>query len=110
MFRHLRLMFGFFLRAFRSRRNLLMENLILRQQLSVLKRRHRRPKLPAVDKLFWVAVQQFWSGWKQSLILVSPETVLRWHRADFRLYWSWLSRTRMQTGRKRISKELRKLI
>ncbi len=87
-----------------------MENLILRQQLSVLKRRHRRPKLPAVDKLFWVAVQQFWSGWKQSLILVSPETVLRWHRAGFRLYWSWLSRTRMQTGRKRISKELRKLI
>jgi hypothetical protein len=59
MFRLLRLMLGLSIRAFRSRSNLLMENLVLRQQLSVLKRRHRRPKLPAVDKLFLVAVQRF---------------------------------------------------
>jgi len=93
------LMSGFLLRVFRFRRNLLMDNLVLRQQLSVLRGRHHKPKLLPVDKLFWVAVQQFWSGWKQSLILVSTETVVRWHRAGFRLYWSCLSRPRIRAGR-----------
>lgn len=110
MFRLLQLMLGLSIRVFCSRSNLLMENLVLRQQLSVLKRRHRSPKLPAVDKLFLVAVQKFWTGWKRSLILVSPETVVRWHRAGFRLYWFCLSRHRIRTGRKQISKELRELI
>jgi putative transposase len=63
-----------------------------------------------LDKLFWIAIQRFWSGWKRSLILVSPETVVRWHRAGFRMYWTWLSRHRICLGRKRISKELRELI
>lgn len=100
-------MSGLSRRAFRSRRGLLLENLALRQQLFVLKRRKRRPKLAAVDKLFWVAVRKLWSSWKGSLILVSPETVVRRHRAGFRLYWAWISRHRIRTGRRRISKELR---
>lgn len=110
MFRLLRLVFGLFPRALRSRREPLMENLLLRQQLSVLKRRNRRPTIPAIDELFWVAIQGLCSGWKHSLILVSPETVVRWHRAGFRLYWSWLSRHRSCVGRKRISKDLREII
>ena len=44
------------------------------------------------------------------MILVNPETVVRWHRAGFKLYWTWLSRRRVRAGRKRISKELRELI
>ena len=110
MFRLLRLILGLFLRALRSRHDLLLENLVLRQQLSVLKRRKRKLRVPAIDKLFLVAVRRLWSDWKRSLILVSPETVVRWHRAGFRLYWSWLSRHRIPTGRKRIGKELRALI
>jgi putative transposase len=94
----------------RSRRELLFENLVLRQQLSVLKRRARKTRVSTLDKLFWVVVQRFWSDWKRSLILVSPETVVRWHRAGFRTYWTWLSRHRICFGRKRISKELRELI
>ncbi len=71
---------------------------------------HPRPSLTRFDKLFWVIAQKFWSKWKQALIVVSPETVVRWHRAGFQLYWTWLSRHRIVFGRKRISKELRDLI
>jgi hypothetical protein len=72
-------------RFFRVRQSLLLENLALRQQLAVLKRRRRSPCLSPFDKLFWVAVSRFWSGWKQALVVVTPETVIRWHRVVFRL-------------------------
>lgn len=110
MFPLLQLFFGILPRVLRSRRALLLENLVLRQQLSVLKRRARKARVPTLDKLFWIAIQRFWPNWKRSLILVSPETVVRWHRAGFRIYWAWFSRHRICWGRKRISKELRELI
>src|SRR6266550_5908793 len=101
---------GAFLRLFRPRRILLLENLALRQQLAVFKRRHPRPQLAAFDKLFWVLARRFWSGWKRALVIVSPETVVRWHRSGFVLYWRLISRARRVIGRKRISKEMRDLI
>ena len=101
---------GAFLRLFRPRRILLLENLALRQQLAVFKRRHPRPQLAAFDKLFWVLARRFWSGWKRALVMVSPETVVRWHRSGFVLYWRLISRARRVIGRKRISKEMRDLI
>jgi len=105
------LWFGAALRIFRSRQNLLLENLALRQQLVVLKRRHPKPKLGLLDRLFWVAARRFWSQWKQSLVLVTPDTVVRWHRARFRRYWTVLCKTRkVVAGGKRISKEIRDLI
>ena len=96
-------------RLFRSRHDLLLENLALRQRLAVLKRKRPQPRLTAADKLFWVMLR-LWPGWKQALILVHPETVVRWHRAGFRLYWAWLSRHRNRSGRKCVGKELRELI
>lgn len=105
-----RLWLGLIARLFRSRRSLLIENLILRQQLSVLKRKHPRPRLTFVDRLFWLLARRFWFPWKQSLILVSPETVVRCHRTGFRWYWSWLSRVRKSPGRARISRDIRELI
>jgi len=104
------LLFGLLVRVFRSRRSLLLENLVLRQQLTVLKRKHLKPKVRVLDKLFWVVALRFWSGWKQSLILVTPETLIRWHRTGFRLYWSFISRARKRVGRKRLPKEVRDLI
>ena len=101
---------AFSLRFFRSRRDLLLENLALRQQLVVLTRRHPKPSLAAPDRLFWIALSRFWPGWKQSLLIVQPETVVRWHRAGFRLYWKWISRKRVRSGRKPTSRELRDLI
>jgi len=109
MFRMIWLLVTTTFRCFCTRRTLLLENLVLRQHLAVLKRKHRRPHLCPVDKLFWILTRRFWSGWRQALILVSPETV-RWHRAGFRLYWSAISRGRRMVGQKRISKEVRDLI
>jgi hypothetical protein len=101
---------GVLIRLFRSRGNLVLENLVLRQQLAVLKRRRPRPRLALVDKLFWVTVSRFWSGWKEALIVVTPETVVRWHRAGFRMYWRLISRVQVQVGRRQTSKEVRELI
>jgi putative transposase len=110
MFRFIGLFLGMLVRFLRARRSLLLENLALRQQLAVLKRRHPRPRLDLLDRLFWVAVRRFWSGWQQSLIVVTPETVVRWHRAGFRLYWKLISKVRRPVGRQSTSKELQELI
>jgi putative transposase len=99
-----------FLGLFRSRRSLWLENLALRQQLVILKRKRRRTRLTVFDKIFWVLARKYWSRWKQSLLMISPETIPRWHRAGFRLYWAWLSRHRVCFGRKRIGRDLRELI
>jgi hypothetical protein len=78
-----------FARLFLARGSLLLENLALRQQLAVLKRRRSRPRLRFADRMFWLLARRFWSGWKQALIIVTPETVARWHRAGFQIYWRW---------------------
>src|SRR5271169_307966 len=98
MFARLRYLLGWILSVFRSRDDLVLENLALRQQLLALHAKRPRPRLGALDKLFWVLLRRVWSGWKRSLILVTPETVVRWHRAGFRLYWSWVSRARKALG------------
>jgi putative transposase len=110
MFRYVGLGLGLLTRCLQSHRSLLLENLALRQQLAVLRRKHPRPRMGAVDKIFWVFARRFWSAWKQSFVLVNPETVVRWHRGGFRLYWSLISRARRRVGRKKLSKEVRDLI
>jgi putative transposase len=106
----IRLCLGTVARVFCTRRRLLLENLVLRQQLAVFKRRRPRPRLDILDKLFWVAARRIWSDWKNSLIVVTPETVVGWHRAGFRLYWRLISRPRQRLGRKRLPREARDLI
>jgi hypothetical protein len=110
MFDLILVLFAVLVRLFHARSNLLLENLALRQQLAVLKRRHPRARLSLIDRVFWIAARRFWSGWKQRLIIVTPETVTRWHRAGFQMYWRWISRVRKRVGRKRIPQELRNLI
>ena len=63
-----------------------------------------------VNKLFWVTASRFWSGWKEALIVVRPETVVGWHRAGFRMYWKLISKVRRQVGRRQTPKEIRDLI
>ncbi len=92
----------------RSRAALAAENLALRQQVAVLQRSVMRPRLHRRDRIFWVWLSRLWPGWRSSLIVVQPETVLRWHREGFRLYWRWKSRSRC--GRPKLGAEIRALI
>jgi putative transposase len=64
-------------RFLQSRRDLLLENLALRQQLAAMTQKHSPPRLAASDRIFWVVLRRVWSGWKQALIIVQPETVTR---------------------------------
>lgn len=106
----LRLLFVALVRSVRSRRNLLLENLALRQQLAILAQRHPQPRFSPPDRWFWVVLRRLWLRWRRALILVQPETVLRWHRTGFKLYWKWISRKHAVVGRKPTCKELRELI
>jgi putative transposase len=96
--------------AFALAESFCWENLVLRQQLVVLKQRKRRLKLDRVAELFWVVVQRVWTEWSKSLLIVTPETVVRWHRAGFRRYWHWRSQREISYGRRHISREVRGLI
>ena len=106
----LRHLLGWMVSACSSRESLVLENLALRQQLLALHAKRPRRRLAALDKLFWVVLRTFWSGWTKPLVLVTPRTVVSWHRAGFRLYWAWVSRARQVAGRKCVSKEVRALI
>lgn len=75
-----------------QRRQLLLENLALRQQLAVFKRTCPRPRLRATDKVFWLTLSRLWPDWKGALCVVKPATVIAWHRAGFRLFWRWRSK------------------
>lgn len=103
---------GILLRTFRStvrtRRELALENLALRQQLAVWKARQPRPRLTEIDRVFWIVLSRLWKNWRSSLHVVRPETIVRWHRRGFRLYWGWKSRRRW--GRPAIGRDLRDLI
>jgi hypothetical protein len=93
---------------FRGRARLAVENLALRQQVLVLHRQKPRPRLTSIDRVFWVALSKVFSGWEKWVALVKPETVIRWHRKGFRLFWRWKSRRRL--GRPSVEREIRRLI
>src|SRR5713226_2362438 len=95
--------------AVRTHRNLALENLALRQQLALLRRRSKRPRFGSLDRAFWVWLSRRWAGWREALHIVRPETVIRWHRKGFRSFWTWKSR-RGRTGRPRIGSELAELV
>ena len=80
------------LRAVRTHRTLVLENLALRHQLAVLQRTARRPRLRCSDRVFWVLLTRLWRGWAEVVAIIQPDTVVRWQRAGFRLFWTWKSR------------------
>src|ERR1700682_226117 len=95
---------------FRSRASLGLEHLALRHQIGVLQRSAgKRPKLTSGDRLLWICLSRLWRDWRSALAIVKPETVIAWHRAGFRLLWTWKGR-RGLPGRPAISREVRDLI
>jgi len=95
--------------ALRTRSELTLENLALRQQLALLRRRSKRPRFGRLGRLLWVWLSNHWAGWREALHLVRPKTVIHWHRQGFRAFWTWKSRRR-QTGRPPVASELADLV
>jgi len=95
--------------ALRGRSELALENLALRQQLAVLHRQQRRPRIRKSDRLFWLVLSRLWGNWKSRLVIVRPETVLRWHRKRFASYLTRLSRG-SRPGRPTKDREIRELM
>ena len=93
---------------FRTRREQAIVEMALRQQLAIYSAKRSRPRLTALDRSFWVALSRIWPRWKACLVIVQPETVVRWHRRGFRLYWRSISKR--GPGRPPISSELQALI
>jgi transposase InsO family protein len=93
---------------FRSRSEQAIVELTLRQQLATYASKPSRPRLTPLDRTFWIILSRCWPRWKACLVIVQPETVVRWHRRGFRLYWQSISKR--GPGRPPISPELRALI
>src|SRR6266516_1281584 len=93
----------------RSRRELILENLALRQQLATVLQK-RRPRIGPADRAFWVTLRRLWSRWADAVVIVKPETVIGWHRAGFALYWTWLSKRGTSPGRPAVGRHLRDLV
>ena len=88
---------------------IVLENLALRQQLAAMKRSIKRPQLRNQDRLFWILLCRFWTNWQEPLIVVKPETLIRWHRKRFKLFYKFKPR-RNGAGRPPVSPEIRELI
>src|ERR687883_146287 len=102
-------LFRFVLALFKSRQRLEAENAALRQQLIVLARRApKRLRLTTSDRLIFVCLYRLFPSILDALLVVKPETVLRWHRSGLRALWRWTSRPR--GGRPKIPAEIRDLI
>jgi hypothetical protein len=102
-------LFAAVLASFRNRAALQVEILALRHQLGVLHRSVKRPRLTAVDRLFWAWLSELWSDWRTVLVIVQPETVIAWHRKSFQLFWTWKVRSGNR-GRPAVTEEVRTLI
>ena len=101
------LIFDFLGQLFKSKQNLILENLMLRQQLNIYKRKNKRPKLETIDRVILVWISRTFSKWKSALVVVRPATVIGWHKKGFKLYWRRKSR---RVGRPNIDWQLIKLI
>ena len=109
MFEFLSLVLHVLASPFKTRARLEAEIVMLRHQLNVLRRRVRsKPKLSVADRLLFVWLYRLFPSVLNAVAIVQPETVIRWHRAGFRLYWRWKSRSR--GGRPRVPLEIRRLI
>jgi len=95
--------------ALKSRADLALENLALRQQLALLQRRAKQPRFGPIDRLLWIWLSMRWDRWREALHIIRPETVIRWHRQGFRAFWTWKSR-RGQLGRPRVASDLAELV
>src|SRR5713226_2887192 len=95
----------------RTRTTLVLEAIALHHQIAVLERsRTRRPCFRRIDRLFWILLSRWWPQGRESLLIVQPETVLRWRCSGWLALWRYRSSGRWRGGRQRVSSEVRNLI
>ena len=109
MFNSIAQIFRFIVAMFKTRMGLQAENIALRHQLCVLQRSVKRPKIRPADRVLWSILSRYWSNWKEALIFVKPDTVIRWQRRRLREHWTRLSKNG-KPGRPAIPKEIKELI
>jgi transposase len=95
--------------ACRGHHELVLENVALRQQLTAMKRTRKRPHFRRRDRLFWVLLARMWRNWRTAMVLVQPDTVVRWHRDWLRRRWTRRSRPQ-PGGRPLINHQIRALV
>ena len=101
------LIFEYFRQLFTTKQALVLENLMLRQQLNIYKRKNKRPKLENIDRIILVRISMVFSKWKSALVVAEASTLIGWHKKGFKLYWKRKSR---RIGRPNIDWELIKLV
>jgi putative transposase len=99
---------GTFADLARSKAELMAENALLRQQLIILKRQVKRPVCIKTDRVFLVLLARVVRTWKQALFIVQPDTLLRWHRELFRLFWK--RRSKASSHKPKVAAEIIALI
>ena len=109
MFKLLSQVIRFISPLFKTRIGLQAENLALRHQLCILQRSVKRAKIRPADRVLWSILSRYWPDWKEALIFVKPDTVIRWQRKRFREHWARLIRNG-KPGRPAIAKEIKELI
>ena len=96
----MQMMFALVRKLFADRADLAAENLALRQQLAILNRKSQRPRLNDIDRAFWAAMKDHFENWAGALVIVKPDTVIRWQKKRFRDFW----RRKSIPGRPRIDR------
>jgi len=109
IFQYILKLFFHIFRPSKKQSDLVLENLALRQQLSIYQHTTKRPKIRNRDRLFWICLSKLWKDWRGALIIVKPDTVIHWHKKGFKLYWRFKSRKRGQ-GRPPIESKTRQVI
>jgi len=99
----IRSLLSFCLGFFKSRTQLQLEIAYLRKQLEILTRTSPKPRLRHSDRFFFSVLTNILSSWKNTLLIIKPETVIKWHQQGFKLYWKWKSRPK--SGRPKIPQE-----
>lgn len=102
------MIFSIITHIFKSKTSLQLENLLLRKQIEILMRKKNRPRIKNRDRILLVLISKIYSQWHQAFLIFKPETLIRWHRLGFKLFWRWKSGK--SAGRPPIDKELRSLI
>ena len=101
-------MLYFLLSFFKSKTKLQLEIIFLRKQLKILNRSNKKIQINIRDRLFFIFMKKIFNRWRESLIIIKPETIIRWHRKRF--YQHLLEKRKEDAGRPRASKEVIKLI